>query len=466
MIISVTPLGVFFVAALAFAVFRPRALPWVLSASLAFPQSAMVIVGLEMGITPFHATAAVCAGRLMLMLYLGQRPARLTPGVTICLLVLAGYAGLITALGPFLSEGLRVLDPGSGIDDEVVRGTPLVYSLGNVAQYGYLLLGICALAYLATERTLSRALLLPGLVLGIGLSTLRLLLETVGMAWPVELFDTMPGYGYAIYDPRLRGVFSEASVMGAFAVAALAVFLAQYLETDRSRRWLRGWLLLGAAASAGCLLSARSATGILAVVVLAAVIGGRRVLRQDRSRSRYVAYWVLGGVTGAVVVAWRGIEVVAALPNVVVSKLATDSFANRFASDGAGLEILWRSWGLGVGLGSSRSSSLATTLLSCVGVIGFLAFAVLAVLALRSGFGHRTTRPLAWGLAGLLVGHLIAQPDISSGILWVLLALCLAGGRGHDEVPTESLDARLDDEPVERRQLRAVPADVVSVGRP
>jgi hypothetical protein len=64
------------------------------------------------------------------------------------------------------------------------------------------------------------------------------------------------------------------------------------------------------------------------------------------------------------------------LTTATVSKGESGSFINRTAADLYSLQLLLRTYGLGVGLGSNRSSSVLTTLMSNVGVAGTLAFLV------------------------------------------------------------------------------------------
>ena len=59
-----------------------------------------------------------------------------------------------------------------------------------------------------------------------------------------------------------------------------------------------------------------------------------------------------------------------------VSKGESGSFINRTASDLYSLQLLLQTYGIGVGLGSNRTSSFLSTLFSNVGVAGTLAYGV------------------------------------------------------------------------------------------
>jgi O-Antigen ligase len=69
---------------------------------------------------------------------------------------------------------------------------------------------------------------------------------------------------------------------------------------------------------------------------------------------------------------------------VVGSKLDSGSGTERMAWMAQGLRNLRDTWGLGVGLGSNRSSSFLVVLLSNLGVLGTLLYAAFVVAVLRT----------------------------------------------------------------------------------
>jgi hypothetical protein len=172
-------------------------------------------------------------------------------------------------------------------------------------------------------------------------------------------------------------------------------------------------------------VSAQSATGFVTLGVLGLVIAVRRIWRRAGAAGKGLSYYAVAAICAAIVLVWQGRAVIDALFGALPAKLATESFVNRLASDAAGIRILLQTLGLGAGLGSNRSSSLATTLLSCVGIIGSAAFAVLVVQAIRSSLREPETRLAGWGLISLLVAQMVAQPDLSTPLLWFLLGVCL-----------------------------------------
>jgi hypothetical protein len=112
-----------------------------------------------------------------------------------------------------------------------------------------------------------------------------------------------------------------------------------------------------------------------------------------------------------------------ALIGLTVSKGDTGSFVNRTASDLYGLELFVHTYGLGLGLGSNRASSLLTTLLSCVGLLGTLAFGIFY-------FKLFTNLPkeyawLKWAAFALLLNMCIDISDVTFPILWLPIFLAI-----------------------------------------
>ena len=129
----------------------------------------------------------------------------------------------------------------------------------------------------------------------------------------------------------------------------------------------------------------------------------------------------------------------------IAGKTETGSYQSRTGADRMGLESFGTTWGLGLGLGSHRPSSLPVTLLSNVGLPGTLAFVVFIGLCLyrphHNGPWPRARRAL-WPLRaltlGLLIGHLVSSPNINSLLLWLSLTLNLAVSV-HRTLPAEDL---------------------------
>jgi hypothetical protein len=107
------------------------------------------------------------------------------------------------------------------------------------------------------------------------------------------------------------------------------------------------------------------------------------------------------------------------------------------------IDIALDTGGIGIGLGSHKPNNLIMTLLSNTGIFGILVFIVFCVATLRprrlgswngSDAFMQNLRPLRWFVIGLLIFHSIANPTLSSVVLWVGFAFVIgsiAAARTH-----------------------------------
>jgi len=108
---------------------------------------------------------------------------------------------------------------------------------------------------------------------------------------------------------------------------------------------------------------------------------------------------------------------------VTVEKIESFSFVQRVLSDLFAMSIFLNTWLVGVGLGSSRSSSLVTTLFSTVGIVGIILLGIMLYKITKLFPARSASAPLQvcfWAFSGLLVAHAIAIPDLNRPALWAL----------------------------------------------
>src|SRR5690606_27055060 len=100
-------------------------------------------------------------------------------------------------------------------------------------------------------------------------------------------------------------------------------------------------------------------------------------------------------------------------------------FARSLANERS-WQLLLETGGLGVGLGGNRPSSMFFLALSCLGVIGIVMLGLVVLTVLRRTSRVPGTSPAAWALVGVLAAAGVAVPDLSTPVIWVALAACLA----------------------------------------
>ncbi len=217
---------------------------------------------------------------------------------------------------------------------------------------------------------------------------------------------------------RMSGISTEPSTYAAFGVIWF-VFLAEC--------WLRRvnpWLTGTAAACLGAALLASTAT--TAYVGLAAWFGlvGLRSLfvpgAMPADRALWLAVLGLGAVVaGSLVLLWQPQlvdRIMLFSQHILVDKLSSESGIQRRFWALQGYHAFIGTYGIGVGPGSFRSSSLFTAVIGCVGAVGALALLAHALIAFK---------PMRWSTYVPA-----SDPDlaVAGACAWaMLMALVVAG---------------------------------------
>jgi|RhiMethySRZTD1v2_1073278.scaffolds.fasta_scaffold65549_3 O-Antigen ligase len=287
------------------------------------------------------------------------------------------------------------------IDSTMVE-LPLQPVAGNFNQTGYILLnGLLFLAFAVLlhwkrEGDIRRAFLTWASLQAL-LGLIDLVSKTAGLG---DILDPVRTSGYAnLADHglagfwRVVGAFPEASAYAAVALQALAFALVDWRLT-RSRLSLLVSLTL-------CLLLALSTSGTgyvgFAGLLLCLILLALAWRMRGRILFDHVA-WL--GVALAVLVVVLALYIydedlfdpwVAMLLDATLNKPASESGLERAYWNRLSIEAFLNTQGIGVGLGSTRSSSWAISVLAQLGVLGAIGFAV-AVGALVLGLVHLDDR--------------------------------------------------------------------------
>lgn len=423
---SVTVLGIVTLLAIVGVWFvRREWTQYVVGATVAFPQTAGVIVAGN-GFPLFYLAVVVLVVLAFPHALLGlSRLGRARPGKRERMLpdligaALVVWAAVITIAGPRIFVGMRVFAPELGVDAQVGNMATLAPSLGNIAQLGYVAMGVVLLLVAGRLFPVDARLLGSALWVAIVLAAVRIVAEPV---WPHELLQNMPSFHYATPE-RLSGTFYEPSVLGLYLTAAAGYFGARLLWSSGAGR---AAALVALALVAVDFVRNGSGTALLGLAILFALAEAVALVRQLRSGRFGVRPLA---VVGAVVVVGAALTQIPVILQFTVgsaaSKADSDSFMARTASNVRSWQIFLESGGLGIGLGGNRPSSLFMLVISCLGVIGLLLVAALVVLALRRALVNRAIEPAGWGLAGVLVAAIVAVPDLSTPAIWIGLAACL-----------------------------------------
>ncbi|MDP3207917.1 MAG: hypothetical protein Q8M65_02105 [Rhodoglobus sp.] len=441
---------------------------YVVAATAVFPQTAALILG-KNGFPLFYLAIVLL---LMLaipnILYAIARPeygaslsSRRWSWPDLISITLVAWAAILAFAAPRIFAGVQVYGPELGIG--AVETIPLEPTLGNLAQLGYLTLAIAFLVSAGRLFPVDTRIIGATVWLTIGLATLRLIGEPLSPHDVVvtlrQALQNMPGFNYATPE-RLSGTLHEPSVLGMYLVVAAAYFVARLRFPGRPRVMA----IIGLGIVVVDFVFNQSGTaqlGLGALLALGLLAGAFRLARTSRLTLAPVRLG-LSILVGGLALAQLPL-VYALTVGYAAEKTQTDSFSERGASNLRSWQIVIETFGVGVGLGSHRPSSLLFLVVSCLGLFGLGLLTALVVLALRRVSRILPARPAGWAAVGAIAAAVIAVPDLSAPLLWITLTACFAvpDGREQDRVnPDLNPRARALDTPLVRVPAAAGVGDV------
>lgn len=380
--------------------------------------AALVVGGVA--VPAFYAVALGAVVALVLPWFqAGRRIGTPPPGVPM-LLALLVWSMFVTIVAPFLFDGLHTITPSNAV---LTAG---VVTSSNIAQIGYLAIGVAVVAFIARDEHAGPELV--GITAGVAvlLSLWSYLNGISGLPYPTGFFDNSPSFAYietaAGGISRFRGIFSEPSALAGACLVMICYGVSRARNTRGGRRL--GALLLAAIATYLGVVSTAT-TFVVAGVALAAIVVLASLFGLVSRTTRLSALLAIVACLLVLVAAWALPTVAAFAQDAVTQKVAGSSYGERSSADSESYRIFFDTWGFGVGLGSGRASSVVPTLLSTVGLIGALLFVATVVLLVGRARLVDRYRPVIWSLVAVLVTKAIAGPDLSdpTGLSWITLGL-------------------------------------------
>lgn len=420
----ITLLGALFIATTVVIVaVKPDWLVWVLAAAVPFTATAgLNLAGQSLVMYPLVALVLV-----LLHLYRSGVGAALranltsNPGAAV-LVALAAWCCVVTAVGPVLFSGTPVLDPRQGIDSGVVDPASLSLRLSNVAQTGYLLIGIATVIVIGTRPRVSPHL--PSLAFGTGtiVSSLRYILPD---SLAQSIFDTSNNVSYTAGEfngiERLRGIFSEPAAFGAFSVAGAVFFLAASVRLSGPLKL--GYVGLGVWAFLNAVYSFSGGALVTGLTVFA-LIGIKGIATVIRGQARIHPASILAVLAIPAVCLLVGGRVIAFVELMLSDKSSSSSYENRTAADTFSYDLAQQTYGVGVGLGSNRPSSFLASVVSTIGYLGLALMSAAVLILVVRAMRRVEFQPTVWALLTIIVSKAVAGPDVSDPPLWFLLGVC------------------------------------------
>jgi len=419
-----TPFAPIFLVLLIIAAVSVRG--WVVAIGIAaFLQSPAPIVvdagGRLSGIMPAYALLGI--GLIHAVLHALRSRSTLKPATSdpvVAWLIVFTVIGVVGAIVlPRAFEGLvEVMPSAYGMDTLFIEK---VHPSGrNPIQAAYLLFNL--VLFLLCRWTVASRLVtveqaVRGLILGAGCSALLGLYQAIGyqigLPWPSEVINSNTGVGQlytqtAFGMRRMSSTFLEPSLLGFHFLSAFAL-----LGLGLRRGWIGGTLLL-------CLLISTSSSGYAGLLLLcpvALLVGGART---DRRLMLVLVLLVL--VIGTAYVVDLLCMDGQITSTFLTEKMTTTSGADRARTNWVALRTVLESWGLGVGVGSSRVSGLPMTLLSTTGVPGFICFAGFLWALVRACLqrGDQYGRAFALAILAMAIVWSLSIPDLALPYAWTL----------------------------------------------
>lgn len=272
--------------------------------------------------------------------------------------------------------------------------SPLKFSNQNITAAVYLigtLLGAVLASAIARKPGSGAPILRSFIVLSwlnVGLAVLALILAAAKLQFIIDIFRNG---SYAQLDTqyngmiRITGLFPEASVYAAFSFVLVILMMEAWLRDLMPRRTGPAALAL-----AITLVFSTSSTAYLSLAAYTAILMLRwMIFPHTLTASKAVKLWafIFLGVFIVLLLAVASPKVMAQftemLQHMTVEKASSASGRQRRFWAEQGLQAFRTSFGLGIGAGSFRSSSLATSIAGSVGVLGIVAFVAYVLNVLK-----------------------------------------------------------------------------------
>lgn len=253
---------------------------------------------------------------------------------------------------------------------------------------------------------------------------------------------------------RITGSYPEPSMYAAVTVGIFAYAL---------RLWRGGMFAPYSGAIAFgllmTLLLSTSTTGYVALAVYlftvySLALAGIDPAQSSRSdfRSRRMLFVMFGPMTafmGMLVVAWKP-DLLDPIKEMfqfsIVDKLASDSGVERSRWNANAISNFFESYGVGAGLGTSRTSSFLVGIIGKLGVVGIILYSYIFFKIFRPTRSQRAVLAQDWqsqqiaaaarsGCFGFVIGQGVSSATLDLGLLFFIMAGVACGNHFYKRVP-------------------------------
>jgi hypothetical protein len=406
-------------------------LPVMMFMSVFQAASLLNLMGGGIGVGPGYALLLVTLVKTCVFDRNKPQPRKTSSAAAIFLVLFTLYAGTSAFINPWLFYGVPYTNPKIGFN------VPLRWETGHLNQLFYLILSV-ALFFVVSRRCslaeLQRSVrwFVGGCVLASVIAIYQYTCLRTGLPFPSDFLYTNTSYGtFSAYEigrfARINSTFVEASAAGLFFPPAMAltawrmVIRPNWKDAVYSLVILTGLYLTISTTAYLCFFF----LACLSVFILFRNWKARSSVRMNKLvLSAGICILFVGLMAMPSARTWTS----DLLNTVIFGKTQTFSYEQRTEmNDDAVQTAASTSW-LGAGWGVCRASSLVPTMLGNVGVPGVALFAAfLAQVFLPLWRAKRQSlvlkRPAIFAASVVLVGLLVAGPELTNPPLWVFAAI-------------------------------------------
>ncbi|MFT9016019.1 MAG: hypothetical protein ABF990_09825 [Acetobacter sp.] len=413
------------------------------------PAAAALVLG-GLGVQPTMVPAMAFMSYVALQWAMGVRYPGDRAVMALCfpflLVVTWALLGSIVMPRLFMNEVMVWPQKGDSVGGRVL----LAPSFGNISQDIYLIVNASFLVIAARFLTRSdvhidrlyRTFLLGGWCVVV-ICLWQLAHRLAGVPYPDTFFYSNPGWSVLKTQtagpmPRINASFSEPAACATFLSEVL--FSSVWIVLNGYRTMQAKWLIPASALALAC---TTSTTGFITVAAglcllpLAALASGANRLLGNIMRLLMGGAVVLGfGVLVVVTLAPQVVPAVQFVYESTADKKQSQSYQDRSQVDRDSLALVAQTYGLGVGWGSNRASSLLPGILSNTGLVGGFGLMIFNMTLLRAAVRARRAVPpgpermVIEGVLPALIGGLIAaclsSPTLEYLDFYLLIALLVA----------------------------------------
>jgi len=354
------------------------------------------------------------------------------------------FVNIWSYIAPNVFAGYPVFPPYLGLDYNAAYGPfPLEFSIYNIAISGYILLYFLVLVYISLISWDKKSISLANCAFKVTIfivfaTSISQIVSIFGLPDITKYLYTVTTrklkyslIGSILPIPRIQATFLEPSMFAPFIVGVYSYFLYTLLNKINIRN------VIFTNISLFCIILSASATAYLSAIVITIFVlinysflkltKSKIIFSKRKMNNLFLAtlFISIPIIIGIIITIGFG-KLIYILEMYFFKKTETLSYFSRTTADLHGISLFFKTYGLGVGLGSNRPSSLLPYLLSQLGIIGtflFIIFMFKIILYCYKNLKDTKYFGLFFANISTIISMLIAYPDLTNPTFWQFIYL-------------------------------------------